>query len=317
MQYIFYALIFIFMSTNIISRGIKMNFRTDLAIECKEEYGESEIEGVKYTEKYNETSKTTIIEVLNKKGELAIGKPIGNYVTVEVPNFSSDGEILDDRLTAVKEELARLVPTDGIILVAGLGNDNITPDALGPRTVDKIIATRHISAELAKSVGLEGLRMVCAVAPGVLGQTGIETGEIIMGVSKSVKPSAVITVDALASRRLSRLGCTVQIADTGVTPGSGVGNARAQINEQTLGVPVISIGVPTVVDAATLANDLLGDGEEEKDLFSKLDGQGANMIVTPREIDLMIDRAAKLLALAINSALQPTLTAEDIMAMTS
>ncbi len=294
-----------------------MNFRTDLAIECKEEYGESEIEGVKYTEKYNETSKTTIIEVLNKKGELAIGKPVGNYVTVEVPNFSSDGEILDDRLTAIKEELARLIPNDGVILVAGLGNDNITPDALGPRTIDKIIATRHISAELAKSVGLEGLRMVSALAPGVLGQTGIETGEIIMGVSKSVKPSAVITVDALASRRLSRLGCTVQIADTGVTPGSGVGNARAQINEQTLGVPVIAVGVPTVVDAATLANDLLGDNEEDKDLFSKLDGQGADMIVTPREIDLMIDRAAKLLALAINSALQPTLTVEDIMAMTS
>lgn len=294
-----------------------MNFRTDLAIECKEEYGESEIEGVKYTEKYNETSKTTIIEVLNKKGELAIGKPVGNYITVEVPNFSSDGEILDDRLTAIKEELARLIPNDGVILVVGLGNDNITPDALGPRTIDKIIATRHISAELAKSVGLEGLRMVSALAPGVLGQTGIETGEIIMGVSKSVKPSAVITVDALASRRLSRLGCTVQIADTGVTPGSGVGNARAQINEQTLGVPVIAVGVPTVVDAATLANDLLGDNEEDKDLFSKLDGQGANMIVTPREIDLMIDRAAKLLALAINSALQPTLTAEDIMAMTS
>lgn len=294
-----------------------MNFRTDLAIECKEEYGESEIEGVKYTEKYNETSKTTIIEVLNKKGELAIGKPVGNYITVEVPNFSSDGEILDDRLTAIKEELARLIPNDGVILVVGLGNDNITPDALGPRTIDKIIATRHISAELAKSVGLEGLRMVSALAPGVLGQTGIETGEIIMGVSKSVKPSAVITVDALASRRLSRLGCTVQIADTGVTPGSGVGNARAQINEQTLGVPVIAVGVPTVVDAATLANDLLGDNEEDKDLFSKLDGQGANMIVTPREIDLMIDRAAKLLALAINSTLQPTLTAEDIMAMTS
>ncbi|NLL03934.1 MAG: GPR endopeptidase, partial [Clostridiales bacterium] len=290
---------------------------TDLAIECKEEYGESEIEGVKYTEKYNETSKTTIIEVLNKKGEFAIGKPVGNYITVEVPNFSSDGEILDDRLTAIKEELARLIPNDGVILVVGLGNDNITPDALGPRTIDKIIATRHISAELAKSVGLEGLRMVSALAPGVLGQTGIETGEIIMGVSKSVKPSAVITVDALASRRLSRLGCTVQIADTGVTPGSGVGNARAQINEQTLGVPVIAVGVPTVVDAATLANDLLGDNEEDKDLFSKLDGQGANMIVTPREIDLMIDRAAKLLALAINSALQPTLTAEDIMAMTS
>ncbi len=294
-----------------------MEFRTDLAIECKEEYGEGEIEGVRHTEKHNETSKTTIIEVLNEKGEQAIGKPIGSYITVEVPNFSKDGEILDDRLTAIKDELINLVPSDGIILVAGLGNDNITPDALGPRTVDKIIATRHISPELAKSVGLEDLRMVAAVAPGVLGQTGIETGEIIMGISKSVKPSAVITIDALASRRLSRLGCTVQIADTGVTPGSGVGNSRAQINRQTLGIPVISVGVPTVVDAATLAYDLIGDDGNEQELLTKLDGEGANMIVTPREIDLMIERAAKLLALAINSALQPSLPVEDIMAMTS
>jgi len=294
-----------------------MNFRTDLAIECREEYGETEIEGVRYTEKQNDRSKTTIIEVLNEKGEQAIGKPKGSYITVEVPDFSKDGEILDDRLTAIKDELVNLLPKDGIILVAGLGNDNITPDSLGPRTVDKIIATRHISPELAKSVGLDDLRMVAAVAPGVLGQTGIETGEIIMGVSNSVKPAAVITIDALASRRLSRLGCTVQIADTGVTPGSGVGNARTQINQNTLGVPVIAVGVPTVVDAATLVYDLMGGEENEQEVSEKLEGEGSSMIVTPREIDLMIERAAKLLALAINSALQPTLSLEDIMSMTS
>ena len=294
-----------------------MNFRTDLAIECREEYGEAEIEGVKYTEKQNDRAKTTIIEVLNEKGEQIIGKPKGSYITVEVPNFSKDGEILDDRLTAIKDELINLLPKEGIILVAGLGNDNITPDSLGPRTVDKIIATRHIGKELAKSVGLEDLRMVAAVAPGVLGQTGIETGEIIMGISNSVKPAAVITIDALESRRLSRLGCTVQISDTGVTPGSGVGNARTQINHQTMGIPVIAVGVPTVVDAATLAYDLIGGEENEKELSAKLEGEGANMIVTPREIDLMIERAAKLLALAINSALQPTLSLEDIMSMTS
>lgn len=294
-----------------------MNFRTDLAIECREEYGEAEIEGVKYTEKQNDRAKTTIIEVLNEKGEQVIGKPKGSYITVEVPNFSKDGEILDDRLTAIRDELINLLPKEGIVLVAGLGNDNITPDALGPRTVDKIIATRHIGKELAKSVGLEDLRMVAAVAPGVLGQTGIETGEIIMGISNSVKPAAVITIDALASRRLSRLGCTVQISDTGVTPGSGVGNARTQINHQTMGVPVIAVGVPTVVDAVTLAYDLMGGEENGKELSVKLEGEGAHMIVTPREIDLMIERAAKLLALAINSALQPTLSLEDIMSMTS
>lgn len=294
-----------------------MNFRTDLALEKQEEYGGSEIKGVKHTEKENETTKTTRIQVLDKEGEEAIGKPIGNYITVEVPNFSQDGEILDDRMTAIKDELVSLLPKEGLIMVAGLGNENITPDALGPRAVDKIIATRHISPELAKSVGLEDLRMVAVVAPGVLGQTGIETGEIIKGIADCVKPSAIITIDALASRRLSRLGCTVQLADTGVTPGSGIGNARTQINKETMGVPVIAVGVPTVVDAATLAYDLLGGEESEQELSEKLEGKGSQMIVTPREIDLMIDRAAKLLALAINSSLQPTLSVEDIIAMTS
>ncbi len=294
-----------------------MNFRTDLALERQEEYGDSEIKGVKHTQRENETSKITKIEVLNEQGEKAIGKPKGNYITVEVPNFSKDGEILDDRMTAIKDELESLIPKEGLVMVVGLGNENITPDALGPRAVDKIIATRHISPELAKSVGLEDLRMVAVVSPGVLGQTGIETGEIIKGIAKSVKPAAIITIDALASRRLSRLGCTVQIADTGVTPGSGVGNARAQINKETIGVPVIAVGVPTVVDAVTLAYDLLEGDESEQELSAKLEGKGTQMIVTPREIDLMIDRAAKLLALAINSALQPSLSVEDIMAMTS
>ncbi|MEG2016797.1 MAG: GPR endopeptidase, partial [Oscillospiraceae bacterium] len=270
-----------------------------------------------HTETEKESCTISKIEVLDKEGVESIGKPIGNYITIEVPSFSKDGEILDDRLTAIKDELISLLPKEGLVMVVGLGNENITPDALGPRTVEKILATRHISTELAKSVGLEGLRMVAVVAPGVLGQTGIETGEIILGVAKSVKPVAIITIDALASRRLSRLGCTVQIADTGVTPGSGVGNARAEINEQTIGVPVISMGVPTVVDAVTLAYDLLGGEESEQELSKRLEDKGEQMIVTPREIDLMIDRAAKLLALSINCALQQTLTVEDIMAMTS
>lgn len=294
-----------------------MNFRTDLALECREECGEGEIKGVKQTVSENEKSKTTRIEVLDEQGAQAIGKPIGNYITVEVPNFSNDGEILDERLEAIKNELANLIPKDGVVLIAGLGNINITPDSLGPKVVDKILATRHISPELAKSIGLEHLRHVAAVTPGVLGQTGIETGEIIMGVSNTVKPAAVITIDALASRRLSRLGCTVQIADTGVTPGSGVGNARKEINEQTIGAPVIAVGVPTVVDAATLAYDLMGGEENGEDILNKMDGEGAKMIVTPREIDIMMERAANLIALAINAALQPSLSVEDIMAFTS
>jgi spore protease len=210
-----------------------------------------------------------------------------------------------------------LLPKEGLVLVVGLGNENITPDALGPKTINLMIATRHISKEIADSVGLGDLRTVAAISPGVLGQTGIETGEIIQGVIKSVKPVAVLTIDALASRKLSRLGCTIQISDAGVTPGSGIGNSRAQISRQTLGVPVVSVGVPTVVDAATLVYDLMGKDIDEEEIEEKLDHNKSQMIVTPKEVDLLIDRASRLLALAINSALQPTLTAEDILAMTS
>lgn len=294
-----------------------MDFRTDLALERREVYGDQEIQGVKQTVTDNKKSKTTRIEVLDNEGAQKIGKPIGNYITVEVPNFSRDGEVLDERLDAVKNEIASLLPKDGLVLIAGLGNMSITPDSLGPKVIDKILATRHISPELAKSIGLENLRGVAAISPGVLGQTGIETGEIIKGISDCVKPAAVITIDALASRKLSRLGCTVQLADTGVTPGSGVGNARKEINEKTIGAPVIAIGIPTVVDATTLAYDLFGGEEKNKELSNKIDPECANMIVTPREIDIMMERASNLVGLAINSALQPTLSAEDIMALTS
>lgn len=291
-----------------------------MALERRELCTEREIPGVKSRTRTVEEAHVTAIEVQTEQGAQAIGKPVGKYITVEVPPFSADAELLDGRLTAVAEELRALLPAEGLVLVAGIGNDHITPDALGPLSGRRILATRHIGQELAKSIGMENLRPVAGLLPGVLGQTGIETGEIIAGVVRAVKPAAVITIDALAARRLSRLGCTIQMSDTGITPGSGVGNARTALNQETVGVPVIAIGVPTVVDAATLAIDLLGEWkaeEEEGKLRELMEPRGTAMMVTPREIDLLVERAARLVALGVNCALQPSLSAEDILSVTS
>ncbi|MDR1629010.1 MAG: GPR endopeptidase [Oscillospiraceae bacterium] len=290
-----------------------MDFRTDLAVERREILGTQEIDGV-VTKQYSaENATVTEIEVNSDAGATAIGKPIGKYITVEVPEFAHSAELLDGRLAAISERLRALLPQEGAILVAGLGNDDITPDALGPKCSQKIFATRHISRELADSLGLYNLRAVCALTPGVLGQTGIETVEILSGVVNQIKPAAVITVDALAARGLSRLGRTIQMCDTGVAPGSGVGNTRAEINQKTLGVPVISVGVPTVVDAVTIACDVFGEEERSGELRQVIDEKYTSMMVTPREIDLVTDRAAKLVALSINCALQPSLSPEDLM----
>ena len=291
---------------------IILGIRTDLAIEMRELAGDRKISGVRESTRSTDSTKTTIIEILDAEGEKKVGKPRGKYITVELPPFGEEADITDDRLKALTDAVSELLPA-GAVLVAGIGNRSITPDALGPDTVEKIFATRHISDELQKQIGLsEKLRPVCGVATGVLGQTGIETGEILRSLAESVKPCAVITVDALASRRLSRLGCTVQLCDTGITPGSGVGNSRTRIDSSTVGTRVISIGVPTVVDAGTLAADILGGDAEH----SPAESENAGMMVTSKEIDVVIERASKLLSLAINCALQPTLSAEEIMSLT-
>jgi spore protease len=293
-----------------------LNFRTDLALERSEVYGSELPEGISCGVSEKDGVKITRIEIQNEKGVQAIGKPVGKYYTVEVPPFTKSSQLCDGRLDAVAEALRELLPTEGTVLVAGLGNSDITPDALGPKCSELIFATRHIGKELADSTGLGNLRPVANMIPGVLGKTGVETGEIIAGAVRSIKPSVVITVDALAARRLSRLGRTVQMSDTGVIPGSGVGNARTEISEASVGVPVISIGVPTVVDAATLANDLLSDGGDE-DIRTRLEPEGAQMMITPREIDLMIDRAAHLIAMSVNMALQPHISPEDMLMLVS
>lgn len=288
-----------------------MCYRTDLAIEKEEFITNESPKGIVKNERTTEKTRITEIEITDSESQEKIGKPIGKYITVEMDELSYDSELLDDRLTSLANEITNLLPkTEGTVLVAGIGNESITPDALGPKCAKLIFSTRHIDSKLKHEIGLEGLNPVCALATGVLGQTGIETGEIIKSVASVVKPKAVIVIDALAAAQLNRLGKTVQLTDTGITPGSGVGNSRAEISEKTLGVPVIAIGVPTVVDAVTLTRDITKTAE-----FNNNSEESENMIVTPREIDTVIDRAAKLLALAINCALQPDIEPDLLLSV--
>lgn len=289
-----------------------MNLRTDLAIEQSEIHADKGLKGIEHTVKKSDGVTVTEIKITDRHGENALKRKKGRYITVEIPQFSKNTRHFESGMKAVADGIKTLLPESGTILIAGLGNENITPDALGPRCASLIFSTRHISKEIQKSIGFDSLRSVARITPGVLGQNGIETGEIIAGIVKEISPAALITVDALASRRLSRLGCTVQICNTGITPGSGVGNSRAEISEETMGVPVIAVGVPTVVDATTLAYDLTGASVNPKD-----EKESENMMVTPREIDLIIDRSAKLIANAINSALQPELSTQDISELIS
>lgn len=291
-----------------------------MAVERHEIAGSEDIDGIEIN-KYDDGGVTvTEIKVTNENGSRALDKPLGSYVTVEVTPFSKASDLFSHQLTVLSEQIKKLIPDSGLVLIAGLGNKTITPDALGPRAAELIFATRHIGAELRKSIGMENIRNAAVIIPGVLGKTGVETGEIIESVARKVKPCAVIVIDALASRRLERLGTTVQMATSGVVPGSGVGNARSRIDEQTLGIPVLSVGVPTVVDAATLASDLIeqagyaADGAKFEKLLKAI---GERIMVTPKEIDLMIERAAQLVAMSINCALQPELDPKDILAIVS
>lgn len=291
-----------------------MNIRTDLALEAKEIVGNCS-GGVKLSSRTYSNMKVTKIRVTTPQGAKELGKEIGTYITVEFPSLSSVYSETDTRLEVIGEYIRELLPHEGTILVVGLGNLNITPDALGPKSTNKILATRHITGKLAKETGLDKLRSVAVIAPGVLGQTGVETGELVLSVVKKIKPKAIIAIDALASRRLERLGCTLQISDTGISPGAGVGNNRCAINQQTTGVPVIAVGIPTVVDALTLARDIIPEYVFENDIKSEIYPKGQMMIVTPREIDLLIDRGAQLISLAINSALHENFNLADLISL--
>ncbi len=293
-----------------------MELRTDLALEAKELAGDN-LQGIDYVVTRKDAIKIEKMVVKTERAGRVLKKPKGTYITIELPPLTNDFRDTDHRLVTIGDEIRALLPVNGLVLVAGLGNVNITPDALGPKAAMGVLATRHISGEIAKSTGLDKLRPVAVLSTGVTGQTGIETGEHLLSVVKRIKPTALIVVDALASRRLERLGCTLQISDTGISPGAGVQNHRTKITYDTMGIPVIAIGVPTVVDAMTLATDLLQiDNEfDSKNLSEKVSPKGRTMVVTPKEIDLLVDRAAKLISLAINFALQKDFDISDLIAL--
>ena len=285
-----------------------MNCRTDLAIEAvadAEKLGENDI---RRTEMTADGVRVTRLHVLSEKGAAVLGKPIGQYVTVQMPPLSDDEKRLTDYAKAVARELTALLPEQGTVLVVGLGNRSVTPDTLGPSATDMVLATRHIRGEFARAAGVDDLRPPAVLSPGVLGQTGTESSEIVRGVCREVQPAAVVVVDALAARSVERLGCTVQLCDSGIAPGSGVGNNRHPLNREVLGVPVIGIGVPTVVDAVTLVREYL-----REDTDAPVSDDQPPMMVTPREIDLVIGRAARLIALAVNGALQPAYSPSELV----
>ncbi|MBQ4561704.1 MAG: GPR endopeptidase [Clostridia bacterium] len=280
--------------------------RTDLASEARRAVNLENIRGIWYSEKEISGLRVSDMKITTEEGSSIIGKPVGRYVTVECGKVWLLSDIEKENIVSViAEYVEELVPKGNrTVLVAGLGNRDVTPDALGPRTVDGLIVTRHVKEadpELFERIGQEE---IAAVAPGVVGQTGIETLELICGAVDRVKPSVLIVVDALAARSVDRLGTTVQISDTGIAPGSGIGNRRREINRTSIGVPVIAIGVPTVVDSSTLVYDALSRaGIEEID--SALRGvleNGRNFFVSLKESDVAVAETAELISSALNRA---------------
>ena len=291
--------------------------RTDLAMEAHELWKESagettRLEGVEARDTTREGFQVTTVKVLSEAGAAALDKPVGTYVTLVLDGLlRREDDAFPRAARALAEELRALLPAapGAEVLVVGLGNRAITPDAVGPLAADHTLVTRHLVDRVPEHFG--AFRPVAALAAGVLGATGVESGRLARAVVREIRPARVVCVDALAARGVERVCRTVQLADTGIVPGSGVGNAREALNADTLGVPVVAVGVPTVVDAATLARDLLASsglaGAEEAEL-----GEAERLFVTPRDIDTQVRDLARVVGYGINLALHPGLSLEDI-----
>lgn len=310
-----------------------LGFRTDLADERRDIYAkanniENEIDGIETkNESIDSNMKVSTVKILNENGEKAIGKPVGTYITIDIKNIKIAGEeeikkaseILSDKL---KQLISNHINPIDDILIVGLGNIYVTPDSLGPKVINEIEVTRHLIKYLPQYVD-ENTRPVSAVAPGVLGTTGIETVEVLKGIVDNIKPKMIIAIDSLASRSIERISSTIQIADTGIVPGAGVGNTRKALNEENLGVKVIAIGVPMVVESAVLVNDCLDlfiqklqdeaksnqylnelkENDNYEEIKEALLPNDYNMIVTPKEIDGLIENMKDIVARGINFAI--------------
>lgn len=309
------------------------NFRTDLASERRDLYEKANnlkngIEGIEsQKEDVNEKIKIERVQILNEKGEKAIRKPIGTYITIDVKDLKiateeemeKAGEVLTKEL---KNIVDKHVGSQDEVLVVGLGNIYVTPDSLGPKVINEIEVTRHIINYMPQYVK-EGTRKISAISPGVLGTTGIETVEILKGIVENIHPKLIIVIDALASRSIERISSSVQISDTGIVPGAGVGNKRSEISIKSLGIPVIAIGIPTCVETAVLVNDSLNlfieklqDEAKSNDYLNSIKDENNyeeikqilmprdyNLIVTPKEIDGLIENIKDIVAMGINNSL--------------
>jgi spore protease len=323
--------------------------RTDLALEARDiaraaNQGE-EIPGIKSETHRENGIRVTKMHVLNEQGSRAINKLPGHYITIEVPALRQKDSSLQNRLaTKMAQEFERFLQEIGLskeakVLIIGLGNWNVTPDSLGPLVVENVMVTRHYFELMPDDVG-PGYRAVSAVAPGVLGTTGIESSEIVQGIVEKSRPDFVIAIDALASRSLERVNTTIQISDTGIHPGSGIGNKRKGLTQEILGVPVVAIGVPTVVYASTIVNNsidlmhkhfgqqtqntgqilgLLDSMKEEERLMlvrEVLNPVGHDLLVTPKEIDQFIEDIANIIASGLNAALHDAVDISNVSAYT-
>ena len=287
-----------------------MNKRTDLAMEAKELWQETagettKLPGVRAREHLGRGVTTTVVEILNQDGVRALQKPMGTYVTLELEKGLLREPAGFARAAArLGKEISRMLPGQGPVLVAGLGNAAVTPDAIGPRALDHLVVTRHLGGSFPQ------LRPVSAIAPGVLGTTGLESVEVIRGIVERSEPCCVVVLDALASRSLERVCTTVQLTDTGISPGSGVGNRRAAFDQETLGVPVLAVGVPTVVDASTLLEDVLEENECKNGKNPIKNDH--SLVVTPKDIDARVGHIARLLGYGVSLGLHRSLRVEDV-----
>ena len=307
------------------------NFRTDLADERTDIYKKNnnitnDIDGIETNIREEGNVKITEVKVVNENGANSIGKPIGSYITIDIKKLKiATDEEIENYGNVLANELRKLIDMHSAkqdeILVVGLGNIYVTPDSLGPKVINEIDVTRHILKYMPDALE-EGTRSVSAISPGVLGTTGMETLEIITGIVENVKPKLIIVIDALASRSMDRISSSIQLADTGIVPGAGVGNTRKELSQSTLNIPVIALGIPTVVESAVLVNDCLDlfieklqneaksndylNQLKEKDNYEEIKEalipNDYNMIVTPKEIDELIENMKDVVARGINFA---------------
>ncbi|ACL70036.1 GPR endopeptidase [Halothermothrix orenii] len=317
---------------------------TDLAVEAHNlavKRTGGEVPGVSVREEIVENAKITRIEVLNQQGAEAINKPVGTYITIESQDLRGQNRLAHDKLTDIfATELGNLINFDAIrphpnleptIFVVGLGNWNATPDALGPHALNYLMVTRHLYQQAPPELR-KGLRPVCALAPGVLGLTGVQTAEIIKGVVQLVNPDLIIAIDSLAARSTDRLARTIQISNTGISPGSGLGKKRLAINQETMNIPVIAIGVPTVVNAITIVNDAMEqliqgelfsptererfrhieEAEKKRLMANILSPYMGDLIMSPKGIDELIKDVGRIIGGGVNVALHPDITPENL-----